>query len=105
VPNLRDRRRPAAGSCPVSYSPPCRTYRDCDPKKVGREHRLTLGKHSGSRSVMPAYEDLGITLTDLQARDILVRIRDHAVSNKKAPGSEELRRLHLEATAPGALRS
>jgi homocitrate synthase NifV len=82
-----------------------RNYQGFDPEEVGREHRLVLGKHSGSRAVAQAYETLGITLTEPQARDILVRIRDHAVSSKRAPDGEDLRRFYLEATLPDTLQS
>lgn len=81
------------------------TYQGFDPQEVGRAHRLVLGKHSGSKAVLQAYETLGITLTEIQARDILMRIRDHAVSNKRAPDGEDLRRFYLETTAPGVLQS
>lgn len=80
-------------------------YQGFDPQEVGREHRLVLGKHSGSRAVLEAYERLGITLTEVQVRDILARIRDHAVSNKRAPDGEDLKRFYLEATILGPVRS
>lgn len=72
-------------------------YQGFDPVEVGRRHRLVLGKHSGSRAVLEAYARLGITLSDVQAREILVRIREHAVCTKRAPESEDLRRFLVEA--------
>jgi homocitrate synthase NifV len=74
-------------------------YQGFDPIEVGREHRIVLGKHSGSRAVQHAYAKLGLTLTDGQTTDILARIRDHAVANKCSPDGEDLRRFYLEFAA------
>jgi len=71
-------------------------YQGFDPTEVGREHRVVLGKHSGSRAVLQAYANLGIPLTEIQAGAILARIRDHAVANKRSPDGEDLRRFYLE---------
>jgi homocitrate synthase NifV len=73
-------------------------YQGFDPIEVGREHRVVLGKHSGSRAVLQAYAKLGIPLTAAQANQILIRIRDHAVVNKRSPDGEDLRRFYLEST-------
>jgi homocitrate synthase NifV len=70
-------------------------YQGFDPDEVGREHRMVLGKHSGSRAVRQEYAKLGIALTDPQADDMLARIRDHAVAKKRSPDSEDLRRFYL----------
>jgi homocitrate synthase NifV len=71
-------------------------YQGLDPHEVGREHRVVLGKHSGSQAVRQAYAKLGLALTDMQATDILARIRDHAVATKRAPDGEDLQRFYLE---------
>jgi homocitrate synthase NifV len=71
-------------------------YQGFDPIEVGREHRMVLGKHSGSRAVRQAYAKLGLILTDGQAADILARIRDHAVTNKCSPDGADLQRFYLE---------
>ena len=73
-------------------------YQGFDPLEVGREHQLVLGKHSGSRAVMMAYAKLGIQLDELQAANILSRIRTHAMSTKRAPNGDELARFYLETT-------
>jgi homocitrate synthase NifV len=73
-------------------------YQSFDPAEVGREHRVVLGKHSGSRAVVQAYARLGIALTESQARDILVRIRAHSVTTKRSPETTDLERFYLEAT-------
>lgn len=74
-------------------------YQGFDPAEVGREHRLVLGKHSGSKSVIDAYAKLGILLTEFEARSILPRIRDHAVIHKQTPGSKDLERFYLETSS------
>jgi homocitrate synthase NifV len=80
-------------------------YQGFDPVEVGREHRLVLGKHSGSRSVLHAYAKLGIALNDAQAREILVRIRIHATTNKRSPDGDDLRRFYLESATHGVAHS
>lgn len=80
-------------------------YQGFDPAEVGREHRLVLGKHSGSKAVLQAYSRLGIPLTDTQARDILVRIRDHAVATKRSPDATDLERFYLETTEWNGIQS
>jgi homocitrate synthase NifV len=72
-------------------------YQGVNPEEVGREHRLVLGKHSGSKAVMHAYAGLGILLSGLEAKTLLARIRDHAVATKQAPSTTDLKRFYLEA--------
>ena len=72
-------------------------YQSFDPQEVGREHRLVLGKHSGSKSVMEAYAVIGIMLTEFEAKTILPMIRDYAVHTKCTPGATELKRFYLES--------
>lgn len=76
-----------------------RNYQNIDPREVGRQNRLVLGKHSGSRAVIHAYAELGILLQEGEARAILDRIRDFAVIAKRAPEAAELQRFYLESTA------
>lgn len=71
-------------------------YQGFDPAEVGRAHRLVLGKHSGAHGVSAAYRALGIELSPLEAQQILARIRQHAVSEKRAPQDDELKRFHEE---------
>ena len=80
-------------------------YQGFDPLEVGREHRVVLGKHSGSRAVLQAYAKLGIPLTDLQANEILLRIRDHAVATKRSPDGEDLKRFYLESATRNVVHS
>lgn len=80
-------------------------YQGFDPLEVGREHRVVLGKHSGSRAVLQAYAALGIPLSELQAHTILGRIRDHAVTTKRSPNGEDLQRFYLETASSDSVHS
>jgi homocitrate synthase NifV len=78
-----------------------RTYQGIDPAEVGRAHRIVLGKHSGAAAIVQAYAHLGIALGDEQAREILARVRRHAVATKQPPDSADLKRFYWE-TVPCA---
>ncbi len=71
-------------------------YEAFDPAEVGMQRRLVLGKHSGTRGVIQAYADMGITVSAPQAQLILGRVRDFAVSHKKTPKEQDLQRIYLE---------
>ncbi|HYG89492.1 MAG TPA: homocitrate synthase [Azospirillum sp.] len=67
------------------------TYQGFDPAEVGREHRIVLGKHSGSAAVKLAYAQLGVALEDAEAHAILPKVRALATRAKRAPTPNELR--------------
>lgn len=60
-------------------------YQGVDPALVGRQHQLVLGKHSGSRSVMHAYQAMGIRINRPQANRLLPIIREFVSANKRTP--------------------
>ncbi|HYF90431.1 homocitrate synthase [Azospirillum sp.] len=68
-----------------------RTYQNFDPAEVGREHRIVLGKHSGTSAVKLAYSQIGEEVDDTAARAILGRVRVFATAAKRAPTPDELR--------------
>ena len=74
----------------------CLNYQGLDPHEVGREHRIVLGKHSGSGAIIRAYAEMGINLDEGRARTILARVRSFAVARKRAPGFRELMGFLLE---------
>lgn len=80
-------------------------YQGFDPVEVGREHRVVLGKHSGSGAVLSAYAHLGIPLTETEAGRILARIRSHAVLTKRSPDGDDLRRFYLECASHDGVQS
>ena len=71
-------------------------YQGVDPKELGREHRLVLGKHSGSHAVVRSYRELGIDLSEADATQVLKRIRIHANQTKRAPNDHELRGFYRD---------
>ncbi len=79
-----------------------RTYQGFDPAKVGRAHRIVLGKHSGSRAVAYVYGKMGIALSREQAQEIVGLIRAHAIRTKNPPSDQDLRGFlgETRATAP-----
>jgi homocitrate synthase NifV len=87
-------------------------YQALDPKELGRQHRLVLGKHSGMAAVLWAYGELGLAIEESQARALLARLRVFAETAKRSPGAEELLSLYREtlpladmASAAGLLPS
>jgi homocitrate synthase NifV len=71
-------------------------YQAIDPEKLGRRHRLVLGKHSGLASVLWAYGELGLTISDVQARAVLARLRVFAATAKRSPEAADLVALYRE---------
>jgi homocitrate synthase NifV len=71
-------------------------YQGVDPAELGRRHRLVLGKHSGTRGVMVAYEELGIALSRDEAGILLPQIRAFASLNKRSPDVAELKGFFKE---------
>ncbi len=65
-------------------------YQGIDPGVVGRSHQFVLGKHSGSRSVMHAYQAIGICINRPQANRLLPLIRQYVSANKCQPQAGEL---------------
>jgi len=71
-------------------------YQAIDPAEVGREHRMVLGKHSGSAGVIAAYARMGVPIRDDEAADLLPRIRGFVERTKRTPGPADLRRFIAE---------
>ncbi len=72
-------------------------YQGIDPALLGREHRIILGKHSGSRAVAEALSQLGVTTQPQEAAKVLSRLRSFVGRFKRAPSETELLMLHAEA--------
>ena len=71
-------------------------YQGVDPTELGRDHRIVLGKHSGSHSIIRAYADMGVPLTRPQAESLLLLVRRHAIQHKRPPVDQDLCRFYLE---------
>lgn len=68
-------------------------YQGVDPAIVGRKHQLVLGKHSGTKGVIHAYQQLGIALNQAQAQNVLTQVRDFVCHTKRVPQTEDLTRF------------
>ena len=71
-------------------------YQGVDPAELGRRHRLVLGKHSGTRAVVDAYDRLGVSLTRSEAGLVLGRLRKFVARAKRPPGPDDLHSLYRE---------
>ncbi len=81
------------------------TYQGFDPKEVGRNHKLVVGKHSGAHGVIDAYATMGLNLSHAEARALLPDIRSFAERAKRSPADQELLFLYqryLGRTQPNA---
>ena len=67
-----------------------RNYQALNPEELGREHRLVLGKHSGTRLLRETYAGLGYTLDQLQLELVLQKLRRFATEHKCSPDSNQL---------------
>jgi homocitrate synthase NifV len=72
------------------------TYEALNPEDLGRMHRVQLGKHSGAAAVAHVFGMLGMPLQGEQAKIVLKRIRDHAVSTKRSPPPAALKSFYDE---------
>jgi homocitrate synthase NifV len=71
-----------------------KNYQGVDPAIVGRRHQLVLGKHSGTKGVIHAYEQLGIPVTQNQAQSLLIQVRRFVSDTKQCPNAVDLNRFH-----------
>lgn len=70
-----------------------KNYQFLDPAAFGRSNQIVLGKHSGTAAVQWAFKELGTTLNDEDAREILACVRNHYATNKMPPSSKDLWRF------------
>ena len=66
-------------------------YQGVDPALLGREHRLVLGKHSGSHAVERALVALGLDADPGEVAEILRQLRSFAEASKRSPTEHDLR--------------
>ena len=69
-------------------------YQGVDPAIVGRSHQLVLGKHSGTRGVIHAYQQMGLSVTRTQAQALLMQVRRFVTESKHSPNAVDLNRFH-----------
>ncbi len=62
-------------------------YQGIDPALLGREHRIILGKHSGSRAVADALARLGVATQPAEVAEVLSRLRSFVGASSGPPAS------------------
>ena len=65
-------------------------YEGFDPELVGRRRRVVLGKHSGARAVQLVMRELGHSLSEADARELLRRVRAFVARAKHSPTDADL---------------
>ena len=64
------------------------TYEPITPELVGRERRIVLGKHAGRSSVVLALKELGLSATEKQIDDIVVRMKELGDKGKRVTDAD-----------------
>lgn len=67
-----------------------RSYEPFDPRDVGRQRRLVVGKHSGRHLLAQVLGDHGITLNATDSQSVLNAVRDRATQLKRSLTVDEL---------------
>lgn len=67
-----------------------RNYQGVDPKLLGRNHTLVLGKHSGLHAVQAVFSRFGINLNQMQSSKLLSAVQQFAIERKRNPSDQEL---------------
>jgi homocitrate synthase NifV len=73
-----------------------RNYQSLDPHELGREHRLVIGKHSGTAAILDACRRLGLAADEHLAKAILVRVRRFADEAKRPLDDGDLIRFYRD---------
>jgi D-citramalate synthase len=64
------------------------TYEPITPELVGRERRIVLGKHAGKTSVVLALKDLGLSASEKQIDDIVIRMKELGDKGKRVTDAD-----------------
>lgn len=80
-------------------------YQGIDPAELGRNHRMVLGKHSGTHAVLHAYAEIGLELQREQAGSILGVIRDFVTRTKRTPEVTDLIQFYDQLNGLGQLQA
>lgn len=73
-----------------------RTYQALDPRLLGRSNRIVIGKHSGLAAITALLVELKLSVNAEEARNVLARVRRHAVEHKGAVAHETVRAIWRE---------
>jgi homocitrate synthase NifV len=80
------------------------TYEPFDPREVGWQRRLVVGKHSGRHLLNQVLHDHGVQLDASEGQSILNAVRDRATQLKRSLTVEELLTLVSTAASAAACR-
>lgn len=75
------------------------TYEVFKPEEVGLERQIVIGKHSGTAAIKAKFREYGIELTEVEAADILERVRAMAVDLKRSLFDKELAYIYEDYMA------
>ncbi len=64
------------------------TYEPITPELVGRERRIVLGKHAGRTSVVLALKELGLSASENQIDDIVMRMKELGDKGKRVTDAD-----------------
>ena len=59
------------------------TYEFLNPSELGRKREIVIGKHTGTSAIMSVYKDMGYSMLNEEAKNIVEIIRNEFESNKK----------------------
>ena len=74
-----------------------RSYEALDPKTLGREHRIVLGKHSGLAGLHRELANCGLAVAPADAQRLLAIVRDEAQRTKSSISPARLVELYRSA--------
>ncbi|MGI6452305.1 MAG: homocitrate synthase [Syntrophomonadaceae bacterium] len=73
------------------------TYEVFSPEEVGLERQIVIGKHSGSAAIKSKFaKEYGINLSEVEASEILARVRDMSVELKRSLFDKELMYIYKD---------
>lgn len=76
-----------------------KNYEAFDPRAVGLERQIVIGKHSGKAAIINKFKEYNIDLTDEEASAILEKVRTLAVRLKRSLFDKELVTLYKQYKA------
>lgn len=75
------------------------TYEVFDPKEIGLERQIIIGKHSGTSAIKQKFREYNMAITDQEAQDLLAKVRNASISLKRTLFDKELVYLYEEYLA------
>ncbi|MBC9784014.1 homocitrate synthase [Heliobacterium chlorum] len=73
-----------------------KTYEVISPEEVGLARQIVIGKHSGTASIKAKFREFEIDMTEVQAAEVLARVRETAVQLKRPLFEKEIMYIYEE---------